>query len=165
MFEATPTRKSLLHGLEVGMLCTVDVDGMLQSRPIYTREVDPNGTLWFYASRSSQQVTDGETGPLVNVVYGHPSLQRYVSVCGRVSIVDDEALRRVLWSDGARSTFKDGPDDQDLVLLRVDVTHVDYWEGPSNVLTRLIGFNAAPLPGELGFRRASGAEDPFAPEL
>ena len=166
MYEPTPTLKSLVHGIEVAMLTTVDSDGTLQSRPMYTQEVDANGTLWFFASRSSQQVSAGETWPLVNVTYAHPAKQRYVSICGHVSAVDDPERRRELWSDFARTCFKDGPDDPDLVLLRVDVEHLDFWEGPSNVLTRLIGFTTVMMASEeapLG--QHACMDDPFAPEL
>jgi general stress protein 26 len=165
MYEPTPGLRALLQGIEIGMLATVDVDGTLRSRPVYTQAVDANGALWFYASRSSQPISH-ETWPLVNVVYAHPGRQRYVCVCGRISEVDDAERRREVWSDGVRAYFKDGPDDADLVLLRVDVEHVDYWDGPSNVLTRLIGFTGVMFAGDdPRLARRPPLEDPFAPEL
>jgi general stress protein 26 len=152
MYEVLPTLKTLLHGIAIGMLTTVEIDGSLQSRPMRTQAVDANGVLWFFASRSLHQASIEKSSPLVNVVYSHPGLARYVSVCGRVAAVDDAVRRRQLWSDCARSWFKDGPDDADLVLLRVDVEHVDYWEGQANVLTRLIGFSAALTDGDIAIR-------------
>jgi general stress protein 26 len=142
-----PTLKTLLDDIDVGMLTTVEPDGTLQSRPMQKQEVDEKGTLWFFASRSSHQVATEMQAPLVNVVFVNSGKQRYVSVSGRVSVVDDRAKRHALWSPPAKIWFKQGPDDPDLVLLRVDVDHADYWEAPSNIVTRMIGFAAAMVTG------------------
>jgi general stress protein 26 len=160
MNDPTFTLKTLLDGIDVAMLTVVEPDGTLQSRPMQTQQIGDDGTLWFFASRSSHQVAVEQTAPSVNLVYVHSGKQRYVSVTGRVSVIEDRAKMRELWSPPAKIWFKGGPDDPDLVLLRVDVDHADYWDGPSNAVTRLIGFATAMITGRDSALGTRGRVDP-----
>jgi hypothetical protein len=63
------TRKvaELLKDERIAVLTTTAPDGTLMSRPMSLQEVEFDGDLWFFASRSSRKVAHVTANPQVNV--------------------------------------------------------------------------------------------------
>lgn len=138
----------LIKGIRVAMLTTVQEDGSLHCRPMATQEVDFDGDLWFFTSASSPKISEIKHDQHVNVAYASPEDNRYVSVCGRVEIVRDRKKAEELWSPYVKGWFPKGPDDPDLVLLKVKVLWAEYWDSPHATAVRLAGFLKATLTGK-----------------
>jgi general stress protein 26 len=51
-------------------------------------------------------------------------------VSGRAEVVHDKTKAEELWTPGVATRFPTGPDDPRLVLLRVEVEAVEYWDSP-----------------------------------
>src|SRR5688500_11004862 len=49
------------------MLTTLEKDGALRSRPMATVQVDGDGNLWFFTTRSSPKIAEGQPDQQVNL--------------------------------------------------------------------------------------------------
>ena len=78
--------KELIDEIKIGMLTTQDDDGSLRSRPLQTRAVEDDGSIWFFTSRVSPKVAEARAdGWRVNVSYSRPDKMDFVSVSGRAT--------------------------------------------------------------------------------
>lgn len=117
-----------VEDVRVAMMTTVDVDGSLRSRPMWTQGDDFDGSLWFFISKEAPAAHALARDPRVGLAYAAPDKDLYVSVVGTGELVDDEAKARDLWNTFAEAWFPGGVDDPHLGLLRVDVKEAEYWE-------------------------------------
>jgi general stress protein 26 len=149
------TRKvaELLQGERFAFLTTRSPDGTLTSRPMTLQEVEFDGDLWFFAERSSNPVTHVTLSPQVNVGVG--SGGSWVSLTGRAAVVDDLAKKRELWNSAVEAWFPDGPDDDSVVLLKVEGDSAEYWDSPGGRLATVLSFAKAKVTGQ----RIEGGEN------
>jgi general stress protein 26 len=149
------TRKvaDLMRGQRFGMLTTTDPDGTLISRPMALQEVEFDGDLWFFAARDSRKIGHLDSHAQVNVTVGSGS--SWVSLTGTGVVVTDTARKRELWNTVVEAWFPDGPDDDGVVLLKVEADSAEYWDSPGGRLATALSFAKAKLTGE----RYSGGEN------
>ena len=142
------TRKvaELLRGERIGMLTTTSPEGTLTSRPMSLQHVEFDGDLWFFASRSSRKVAHLTADPQVNVATVGSS--SWVSLTGHALVVDDLATKKELWNTVVEAWFPDGPEDPDVVLIRVAAASAEYWDSPGGRVASLISFAKAKVTGE-----------------
>ena len=138
----------LIHGIKVAMMTTVEADGSLRSRPMWTHDRDFDGELWFFTREHSAKVGEVEHDHHVNLSYAEPSKDRFVSVSGRCRLVLDKEKARQLWNPTLKAWFPQGVDDPELALLCVKVEKAEYWDVPSSRMVQLVGFVKAVLAGE-----------------
>ena len=117
-----------IEGVRTAMLTTVEADGSLRSRPMWTQGDAFDGSLWFFTSDEAPKVDELEANPHVGLSYAAPDKDLYISVTGRAQLVHDRAKAEELWNVFAEAWFPGGVDDPHLALLRVDVEHAHYWE-------------------------------------
>ena len=108
------------------MLCTRSAFGMLRSRPMAVAEVEDGGRMWFVTSAGTGKVEELADHSEVNVVMQSNSAQ--VSLTGRGYTVKDVVKVRALWQEPWKVWFPDGPDQRDLMLIRVDPTIGEFWD-------------------------------------
>ncbi len=142
------TRKvaELLKDERIGMFTTTSPDGTLTSRPMSLQQVEFDGDLWFFASRSSRKVAHLTASPQVNVTTAGSS--SWVSLTGHALVVDDPAKKQELWNAVVEAWFPDGPDDPDVVLIRVEAASAEYWDSPGGRVASLISFAKAKVTGQ-----------------
>jgi general stress protein 26 len=142
------TRKvsELLKDQRFGMLTTTDPDGTLISRPMAMQEVEFDGDLWFFAARDSRKIQHLASHAQVNVAVGSNS--SWVSLTGTGVVVTDAAKKRELWNSVVEAWFPDGPDDDGVVLLKVEADSAEYWDSPGGRLATALSFAKAKLTGE-----------------
>lgn len=136
----------LIEKVEIAMLTTEQSDGTLRSRPMATQQAPFDGTLWFLTSQKTAKIDEIKGHTRVNVAYANPSANTFVSVSGCAEVIKDAAKVREFWNESYKVWFPDGPDDPDVVLLKIDVEQAEYWE--NNRLMTLLGFAKAYLKGE-----------------
>lgn len=108
--------------------------GGLNARPMWTQDRRQDDDLWYFASRSSGKVQEIEADPRVVVTYSDASKGRYVTIKGKASVESDRAVVRELWNVHARAWFEGGPEDPDVVLIRIKAETAEYWDGPSKAV-------------------------------
>ena len=130
------------------MLTTAEGDGTLRSRPMATQRTKFDGTLWFFTKESSHKVDEIRQDRHVNVSYGDPDQQNYVSISGTARLVRDRAKIKELWNPAYKAWFPKGVDDPEVALLKVEVTEAEYWDAPSSTMAHLFGVVKASITGK-----------------
>lgn len=116
---------------KIALFSMVTRDGTLHSRPLLTREVDVSGhELWFFLASNFPKAEEWLHGREIGLSYVSPDKTGCYSVSGRALVVHDKAKAEELWTPGVATRFPTGPDDPRLVLLRVEVEAVEYWDSP-----------------------------------
>ena len=129
--EAFGQLAEFIKGSNIALLTSVTSDGTLHSRPLLTREVDrENNALWFLVAsnfgKAERILHDRE----VALAYVAANRQCFASVSGRAEVVHDKAKARELWDPMGATRFPKTVDDPRLVLLRVSVTAIEFWDAP-----------------------------------
>lgn len=131
--------RKVLEGQDSCMLSTIDAEGLISSRPMAVQDVEFDGTLWFLADADSGKVAELERDGRASAAFS--SRGQWAAIAGTAAVVRDAAKKRELWS-----TFTDAfvgdrePEDDDLVLIRLDAERGEYWTsnaGP-RVLVELV---------------------------
>ncbi len=138
----------LIQGIKVAMMTTVEEDGSLRSRPMWTQNREFDGQLWFFTREHAHKVDEVEHDHHINLAYSEPSRDRYVSVSGICQLVTDKEKMRELWDPSLKAWFPDGVDDPEIALLCVTVEKAEYWDTPNARMVQLIGFVKSVLTGK-----------------
>lgn len=138
----------LIKDVRVAMMTSIEPDGSLHSRPMYSHKIDGSGDIWFFTRARAPKVAELERDAQVNLAYADPSNENYISVSGTAEVVHDKAKVKELWSEGLRTWFPKGPDDPDIALLRIHPTGGEYWDSPSRTVMHLYGYAKAALTGK-----------------
>jgi general stress protein 26 len=138
----------LIRGIQVAMMTTVESDGSLRSRPMWTHDQAFNGELWFFTREHSAKVDEVEHDHHVNLAYAEPGKDHFVSVSGRCRLVLDKEKARELWNPTLKAWFPEGLEDPELALLCVKVEKAEYWDTANSRMVQLIGFVKSVFTGE-----------------
>ena len=133
----------LIDGIQCAILTTVRPNGTLHSCPMATTGVDANGVVWFLSANNTAKVEAARTSQQVNVAFIDHSRQRYVSVSGFCELVRDTAKAKQLWDPSFASWLPGGLDDPNLILMKIDVQSVEYWDADAGRPGELSGFASA----------------------
>ena len=139
---------SLIKDIRVAMMATYAPDGIMHARPMVARLVEDAGEFWFFASRESATIAEIKADPRVLLTYAEPAKQHYVSISGRGAVLDRPAKAKELWAEPMRTWFPKGPEDTDLILIKVDGERAQYWDAPSSTVVYAYGYVKARLTGE-----------------
>lgn len=120
----------MMRDMDFCMLTTHADNGQLRSRPMSNNgEVEFDGDVWFFSGADTRKVADIETEARVELSYADTQTFRFVSMSGTATIVRDVDKKRELWIDDLARWFKDGPESENVVLIKVTPTVVAYWQG------------------------------------
>ena len=78
-----------------------------------------------------------------------------MSLTGRARVVEDAAKKKELWNSAVEAWFPEGPDDDGVVLLRVEGDSAEYWDSPGGRLATVLSFAKAKVTGQ----RIEGGEN------
>lgn len=117
-----------LKEYDVGMLTTVSKDGHIHSRPMMTQEREPDADLWFVTALDTEKVEEIRSHPQVGVIYYRDSDKAYVSISGIAHLEQDRDLIKRKWKESWRAWFPEGPDQANMVLIKIDAQEAEYWE-------------------------------------
>jgi general stress protein 26 len=140
----------MVKDIRYAMFTTRHANGHLHSQPMTTqnRAPDEDDTLYFFMSREHGPVGDLGFDAQVNIVYADPHQDTYVSISGTARVVDDAQQKHRLWSKMNEAWFPQGPDDPDVALVGVRITHADYWDVKSSKLVQLYEMAKAAVTGQ-----------------
>lgn len=141
---------TLIKDIKFGMLTHRHADGHLHSTPLTTQnKADDEGTaLYFFISRKSEIATCITNDANVNVAYAHPGDDRYVSVSGKGTIIEDQTKKDDLFTSFAKAWFPGGATDPDLALLQVNIGHAEYWDVKESKMMQLAKMAQAVITGQ-----------------
>lgn len=143
----------IIKDVKVAMLTSMDAKGDHHSRPMYTMEAEFDGDVWFFSDKTSGKVADIERNPKVNVSYAKGS--SYVSLAGKATVYTGVAKKKELWNEALKVWFKNGPEDPNVVLLKITGRSAEYWDenapgGPIGTALSFIKAFISKDPDEIG---------------
>jgi len=134
----------LIEDIDIAMLTTVGAQGHLVSRPLSTQRSQYDGRrVWFFTEGDSPKVSEIRRHPKVNLAYASKDKNTYVSLSGVAKVKRDQALIDRFWNDAMKAFFPKGKQDPNLVLIEVEPSTVEYWDGPGTWLGQAIAFVVA----------------------
>ena len=147
--EARKRLWELIKDIRFAMFTARHSNGHLHSRPMTTQntDLDNDGSLWFFMSRAGSPVADLKMDAAVSVVYADIGADSYVSVSGNALVVEDMGKKQQLWSKMAEAWFPGGAQDADLALVKVEITHADYWDVKDSKFVQLYRMAKAVITG------------------
>jgi general stress protein 26 len=116
----------LMRDFDDAMLVTHAKDGELRARPMAIADVTDAGDVFF--------VTGVESGKVDELLQDERTLVtlqgklKWASVTGRAQFVEDRDKLRELWKKSWDVWFSNGPEDPNVVLIRVHPTEAEYWD-------------------------------------
>ena len=120
----------MMANIDFCMLTTRGGDGRLRGRPMSNNgEVEFDGDVWFFSDAGARKIEDIEGESLVHLSYADPEHFRFVSMTGDAEIVRDVKKKQELWLEELERWFHDGPESEDVVLIKVSPREVTYWNG------------------------------------
>ena len=149
--EARAKVHALMKDATFAMFGTYDAQGNAHARPMVASAHDDDaegGALWFFTRHDSRKIAELQADGRVTLSYADPKAQNYVSAIGRAQIVRDRAKVQDLWSEPLRTWFPDGPSDESIALIRVELDRAEYWDSPSSAVVYAYGYAKARLTGE-----------------
>jgi len=121
--------------------------GVLHGRPMANADVEQDiGTIWFASRRDSGKIAEIRQDQHVLLGYTNASGSEWASVNGTATLVEDRAKVKELWNAFWKNWF-DGPDDPNILLIRVTPRSAEYWDSGSQAIT-LIKFALASVTGK-----------------
>ena len=84
--------------------------------------------------------------PEVYLTFVYPSESVYLALTGEAFVIDDVECARRLW-DRQQDGWLSGPEDPNLMLIRVELWRAEMWEGPANAAVADFQFAKARLFG------------------
>ena len=129
----------LIKDIKLAMMTTVDADGTRHSRPMGTQDKEFDGTLYFLTGKNSHKLEELNHDSHVNIAYANPDSNQWVSVAGTATASHDQQKIDELWSPFHKAWFPEGKEDPSIMVIRVDVDSVEYWEAASSKMVQVAG--------------------------
>ncbi|WP_026899194.1 pyridoxamine 5'-phosphate oxidase family protein [Daejeonella oryzae] len=136
-----------IKDVKLCMLATINEEGKIHSRPMYTQPIKEDGLIWFFIDIKSHKVDEIRKNPIVNLNYSDPGKDLFISASGVASVNQDKAKIDELWNPFLKAWFPEGKDDPSVALLKVDLDQAEIWDTPDTKISQLIGFVKATITG------------------
>jgi len=93
--------------------------------PIPGAQGDEDWTIWFSTLRNSRKAADIRRSGRITLGFQHPPDLSYVALIGRAALFEDRAEIRRRWLENWRVYYPGGPDDPELVFVRIYVDRIE----------------------------------------
>ncbi|UDL93247.1 pyridoxamine 5'-phosphate oxidase family protein [Lichenihabitans sp. PAMC28606] len=139
----------LIKDIDYALLGTrTEGGGPMHARPMACRAAEFDGDIWFFTKADSRKVRELKADPETLLCFADSKGQNYVSMTGHAAIVSDRTKVKELWTEIYRAWFPNGPEDPNIVLLKVSVDHAEYWDTPSSLMVHAYGYLKAVTTGK-----------------
>ncbi len=122
----------MMADIDFCMLTTqmLDGEGGLRARPMSNNgEVEFDGEVWFFSGVDTRKIEEIEADSNVQISYADTENFVFISMAGQAEVVTDVRKKKELWMDELSHWFEDGPESEDVVLIKVTPSVVEYWSG------------------------------------
>jgi general stress protein 26 len=145
--EAQKKIKDLAEG-EICHFVTFNNTLDIITRPMSALQVDEGGNLWFISNKYSNKNEQIQLNDKVNLLFSHASKQEYLAIKGKATIMFDKDKIKELWSPFFNAWVKDGVDDTDNSLIRVQPLDGYYWDTKYGSVISFIKIASAIVTGK-----------------
>ena len=109
-------------------LATRSLEGGTNVRAVDCWKGAPGSDKWtrrFLVRRTSRKVAEMRAAPMVSLACQHASGERWVTLGGRATIIDDIAEMRTIWTGELDAKFPPGFANANMIVVRLDVDRVE----------------------------------------
>jgi general stress protein 26 len=140
--------KEIVNAIDICLFCTnlKENDG-LTTRPMSTQHVDEYGNLWFFSNKNSDKNHEINNDSKVQLFYSHPSKSSYMVLNGKAEISFDKDKIKEYWSPSVKTWFKEGIDDPNISLIKVNTKSAYYWDVAGNQMINFFKMIASVATG------------------
>lgn len=119
--------RGLLESFDTALLVTHGDEWPYHARPMAIARVEANCDVWFFSARGSEKVREIENDERVLIVC-QDEMRRYVSLHAAAKLIIDRDKAAELWKDAYTEWFPGGVADPNLLLIRAQAQHAEYWD-------------------------------------
>lgn len=117
----------IIEDFSVAMLISIGANNNLSACPMtVVCHEEETGIVYFATSALSGKVSDIESNPHTGLTF--QSNTRFVSMSGQATVINDRALIYKLFSPAWEAWFPDGPEQEDIRLIKFDPDQGEYWD-------------------------------------
>lgn len=136
----------LVESIKFAMLVTHDGDGdQLRARPMHAHGIREEDTIYFLTDRRHHKDDEIQVNENVCLAFADTGGQRYLSITGTATVLDDRKRVHELWSP-TNKAFWDDENDPNIRVLRVRPGMAEFWDSPGRIVTT-VKMAAAALTG------------------
>jgi len=146
--EGIDKLKQLVDEINTCLFCTnLRTDDGSTCRPMATQQVDEEGNLWFFSDVNSDKNEEIIENNHVQLFYSQPTKNSYMVVNGEASIIIDQQKTDELWNPLVKTWFKEGKDDPNISLIKVQVQSAYYWDVAGSKMINFVKMIASVATG------------------
>jgi general stress protein 26 len=112
-------------------MMTTRFSGALHVRPVVTLSKRRENAIWCLTDRRGVNEDEIEVAPEVYLTFVYPNEHVYLALTGEVFVSLDADETRSLWTCEQEAWWS-GPDDPNLLVMRVELWRAEMWESPAN---------------------------------
>jgi general stress protein 26 len=120
----------IIEKARVCMMAMPFADG-LRVRPMEALPQRNENTIYFLTDRRGLREDEAEVSPEVYLTFVYPDEHIYLALTGEAFVSRDPHCARALW-DRQHDGWLSGPDDPNLMVMRVELWCAEMWGGPVN---------------------------------
>lgn len=120
--------QALIPLSQIAMVNTINPAGEISSRPMRLQQCDSDGMLWFITDDQTYKVKELNKNEHVTVTFSDEEMYTFVTIQGHGELKKDPKKIKELWSNRMKQWFPKGPDDPHLMLIRMKIDTVEYWD-------------------------------------
>lgn len=146
--EGVKKLKDIVDEINICLFCTnLKTDEGSTCRPMGTQDVDSQGNLWFFSDINSDKNREIEENKNVQLFYSHPGKSTYLVVNGEAEIINDQTKIEELWNPIVKIWFKEGKNDPDISIIKVNTKSAYYWDADGNKMINFFKILASVATG------------------
>lgn len=123
----------LVEHIRTGMLVTED-EGLLRGRPMTVTVRPELNELHMLTRRSSHKALELDRDGRAAMLFEDRDEGEYVSISGAARISQDREEIRALWGPYADAWFDEGPEGDDVAMVRFRGIRAEYWKTSTSML-------------------------------
>jgi general stress protein 26 len=146
--EGVEKLKKLVEEINICLFCTnLKTGDGATCRPMGAQEVDDEGNLWFFSDINSDKNREIKQDKKVQLFFAHPGKSSYMVVNGEAEIIVDRYKTDELWTPLVKAWFKEGKDDPNISIIKVNTQSAYYWDTDGNKMINFIKMVASAVTG------------------
>ena len=125
---------SLLSEIDICLIWSRGLAANLHRRPMTYNDRSIDGGLWFFIPANSHLVEFYRDSPALTVAVSNPKTQKCAALAGRAAISTDKQTMSHFIADKNSAILPPGIQPACLVLLKIEVDQMDFWEWSGGTL-------------------------------
>ncbi len=136
--DAIKKIKDVAEDISICMFCT-HTEGMpFETRPMGTRKIDEDGSIWFLSSDNFSKKIENMNDDKVQLIYSKPSQTYFLSILGHAEVIKDFLKIEKLGNNLIKALLPEEKRNPNLTFIRITPEHADFWDTKNGKMLSLM---------------------------